>query len=91
MANLKQELELDEHKVDLDVLLKRYETDLDKGLTTAQAAEGLKKHGPLKNSQHQNTLREVTYIFSQIRAQRVITFTGGLPLNGRRIVSWKRG
>merc|ERR1711881_318394 len=46
MANLKQELELDEHKVDLDVLLKRYETDLDKGLTTAQAAEGLKKHGP---------------------------------------------
>merc|ERR1711881_493590 len=46
MANLKQELELDEHKVDLDVLLKRYETDIDKGLTKAQAAEGLKKHGP---------------------------------------------
>merc|ERR1711881_579408 len=45
MANLKQELELDEHKVALDVLLKRYETDLDQGLTDTQAAKGLAEHG----------------------------------------------
>ena len=46
MQGLKQELELDEHKVDLDVLYKRYGTDIEKGLTSAQAEEGLKKHGP---------------------------------------------
>jgi len=46
MQGLKQELELDEHKVDLDVLYKRYGTDIEKGLTSAQAEEGLKRHGP---------------------------------------------
>ena len=46
MADLKQELELDVHKVELDELYKRFETDINKGLTAAQAAEGLKKHGP---------------------------------------------
>jgi len=46
MEDLKQELELDVHKVDLEELYKRFETDIDKGLTKAQAAEGLKKHGP---------------------------------------------
>lgn len=46
MQGLKKELELDEHIVELDVLYKRYGTDINRGLTTAQAAEGLAKHGP---------------------------------------------
>jgi len=46
MDDLKQELELDVHKVELEELYKRFETDINKGLTAAQAAEGLKKHGP---------------------------------------------
>jgi len=46
MQGLKKELELDEHTVSLDELYKRYGTDIDRGLTTAQAAEGLIKHGP---------------------------------------------
>merc|ERR1712172_408843 len=46
MAGLKQELELDEHKVDLDVLVKRYTTDLDRGLTTAQAKTNYDTYGP---------------------------------------------
>jgi len=46
MQGLKKELELDEHIVSLDVLYKRYGTDIDRGLTSAQAAEGLIKHGP---------------------------------------------
>merc|ERR1712117_196994 len=46
LNELKQELEIDVHKVDVDVLCKRFETDINKGLTAAQAAEGLKKHGP---------------------------------------------
>jgi len=46
MSGLKKELELDEHIVSLDELYKRYGTDIEKGLTTAQAAAGLAKHGP---------------------------------------------
>jgi len=46
MQGLKKELELDEHIVSLDELYKRYGTDINRGLTTAQAAEGLIKHGP---------------------------------------------
>merc|ERR1712172_326869 len=46
MAGLKQELELDEHKVDLDVLVKRYTTDPDRGLTTAQAKTNYDTYGP---------------------------------------------
>ena len=36
MQGLKKELELDEHIVELDVLYKRYGTDINRGLTTAQ-------------------------------------------------------
>ena len=46
MNNLKQELELDVHKVSVDELCKRYNTDLNKGLTTAAAKEGQAKYGP---------------------------------------------
>merc|ERR1719283_833725 len=43
--NLKQELELDVHKVDLDVLCKRFGTNIADGLTTAQAKAGIAEHG----------------------------------------------
>ena len=46
MANLKQELELDVHKVAVEELVKRYNTDLNNGLTTAAAKEGFAKYGP---------------------------------------------
>ena len=45
LNELKQELEIDVHKVDVDVLCKRFHTDIENGLTTDQAAEGLKEHG----------------------------------------------
>ena len=46
MEGLKKELELDEHKITLEELYKRFGTDINRGLTTKQAEEGLKKHGP---------------------------------------------
>ncbi len=46
LSNLKQELELDVHKIEVDELVKRFGTDLDKGLSKSQAAELQKKHGP---------------------------------------------
>merc|ERR1712223_2334813 len=46
MDDLKQELELDEHKVDLDTLCKRYNTDLTTGLSVEQAKTNFAQYGP---------------------------------------------
>ena len=46
MQGLKQELELDEHKVELDVLCKRFGTDLKNGLSLDQAKSNFEKFGP---------------------------------------------
>ena len=46
MAELKQELELDVHKVDVDDLCKRFNTNLEVGLTKESAAENRTKYGP---------------------------------------------
>ena len=42
---LKQELELDVHKISIDELCKRFNSDLDRGLTKAAALEGNRKYG----------------------------------------------
>ena len=46
MDNLKQELELDVHKVSLDELCKRFKTDLNRGLTDSQAKANFEEYGP---------------------------------------------
>merc|ERR1711937_598300 len=43
---LKQELEIDVHKITADELLKRFGTNLETGLTATQAKAGLEEHGP---------------------------------------------
>ena len=43
--DLKKELELDVHKVEVSELCKRFKTDLTSGLTTAQAKAGNEEHG----------------------------------------------
>merc|ERR1711971_213281 len=45
LNELKQELEIDVHKVDVDVLCKRFNTNIEQGLTDSQAAKGLVEHG----------------------------------------------
>merc|ERR1711971_467867 len=45
LNELKQELEIDVHKVDVDVLCKRFHTNIENGLTDDQAEKGLKEHG----------------------------------------------
>merc|ERR1711981_1198651 len=45
LNELKQELEIDVHKVDVDVLCKRFNTSIEQGLTDDQAALGIKEHG----------------------------------------------
>merc|ERR1712227_158867 len=43
--DLKKELELDVHKIELDQLCKRFGTDVANGLTTAQAQAGIAQYG----------------------------------------------
>ena len=45
LDNLKQELELDVHRVPIDELCKRWNTNVKTGLTDAQAKENLEKFG----------------------------------------------
>merc|ERR1719262_1968365 len=46
LDNLKQELELDVHKVPVDELCKRWNTNIANGLSEAQSQAGLKEYGP---------------------------------------------
>jgi len=46
LDDMKKELEWDEHKVDLSELIKRYQTDLETGLTMARHAEVMARDGP---------------------------------------------
>lgn len=46
LNELKQELELDVHRVDISELCKRFETNVNHGLTRSKAEELRKIHGP---------------------------------------------
>merc|ERR1712055_1117519 len=46
LADLKKELEIDVHKISADELIKRFETNLENGLTAAQAKAKLEQYGP---------------------------------------------
>ncbi|CAF0832605.1 unnamed protein product [Adineta steineri] len=44
--NLKKEVTIEEHKLTLDELVERFQTNIEQGLTTQKAAELLEKNGP---------------------------------------------
>merc|ERR1712055_832790 len=46
LAELKKELEIDVHKISADELIKRFETNLENGLTAAQAKAKFEQYGP---------------------------------------------
>merc|ERR1712130_208639 len=46
LNELKQELEIDVHRVSVDELCKRFNSNVGEGLTDAQALKGLAEHGP---------------------------------------------
>merc|ERR1712177_121271 len=46
LNELKKELEIDVHKVDVEVLVKRFGTNIEAGLTDDQALKGLAEYGP---------------------------------------------
>jgi len=46
LDSLKKELEVDDHKISVEELYKRYSTDLNRGLTSAKAKSNLERDGP---------------------------------------------
>merc|ERR1711953_360319 len=46
LNELKQELEIDVHKVDVDEILNRFKTSVENGLTDELVEAGIKEHGP---------------------------------------------
>merc|ERR1711892_18832 len=46
LNELKQELEIDVHKVDIDVLCKRFKTEIESGLSDKQAKVNFEEYGP---------------------------------------------
>uniref|UniRef100_A0A914Z0M7 Sodium/potassium-transporting ATPase subunit alpha n=1 Tax=Panagrolaimus superbus TaxID=310955 RepID=A0A914Z0M7_9BILA len=46
LNDLKQEVSMDEHQIPLEQLMRRYESDINKGLTTSKAAEIMTRDGP---------------------------------------------
>lgn len=43
--NLKKEVDIDEHKISLEELIERYQSNIEEGLTTQRARELLEKNG----------------------------------------------
>jgi sodium/potassium-transporting ATPase subunit alpha len=43
---LKKEVEIDDHRITLEEVVARYETNIERGLTTEQARQALEKNGP---------------------------------------------
>eukprot|EP00091_Calanus_sinicus_P002060 TRINITY_DN120_c0_g1_i8.p1 TRINITY_DN120_c0_g1~~TRINITY_DN120_c0_g1_i8.p1 ORF type:complete len:118 (-),score=20.73 TRINITY_DN120_c0_g1_i8:120-473(-) len=57
LNELKQELEIDVHRVSVDELLKRFNTNVERGLTDDQAKKNFAEYGPnalTPPPQHQN-------------------------------------
>lgn len=46
LEDLKKELEIDDHKISLEEICRRYDTDLNRGLTTQKAQEVFARDGP---------------------------------------------
>ncbi|XP_054716444.1 sodium/potassium-transporting ATPase subunit alpha-like [Uloborus diversus] len=61
LEELKKEIEMDEHKIPLDELCSRLETDLEKGLTTEAAERILKRNGPNMLSKRKKTSEWVKF------------------------------
>ncbi|CAI5449985.1 unnamed protein product [Caenorhabditis angaria] len=61
LAELKQEVKMDEHKIPLRQLAERLQTNLDTGLTSARAAEILARNGPNALSPPETTPQWVVF------------------------------
>lgn len=72
LNELKQELEIDVHKVDVDVLCKRFNTNVEQGLTDAAAAAGLAQYGKNELTPPPTTPEWVSFLIALISIQALL-------------------
>ncbi|CAN2388096.1 potassium:proton exchanging ATPase activity [Pristimantis euphronides] len=75
---LKQELELDDHKIDIEELEARYETSLLKGLTSARAAEILARDGPNALTPPKGTPEIIKFLKQMIGGFSLLLWAGAI-------------
>ncbi|KAG9482444.1 hypothetical protein GDO78_011241 [Eleutherodactylus coqui] len=76
--DLKQELELDDHKLGIEELESKYETSLFKGLTSAKAAEILARDGPNALTPPKGTPEIVKFMKQMIGGFSLLLWAGAI-------------
>ncbi|XP_068094911.1 potassium-transporting ATPase alpha chain 2-like isoform X3 [Hyperolius riggenbachi] len=76
--DLKQELELDDHKLDIEVLEEKYETSIQKGLSHARAAEILARDGPNALTPPKGTPEIVKFMKQMIGGFSLLLWAGAV-------------
>uniref|UniRef100_A0AC35UH77 Sodium/potassium-transporting ATPase subunit alpha n=1 Tax=Rhabditophanes sp. KR3021 TaxID=114890 RepID=A0AC35UH77_9BILA len=75
---LKQEVKMDEHQIPLADLVKRYESSLSDGLTTAKAAEIMLRDGPNSLSPPRKTPEWIKFCKNLFGGFAMLLWTGGI-------------
>ncbi|KAM3922203.1 potassium-transporting ATPase alpha chain 2 [Leptodactylus fuscus] len=76
--DLKQELELDDHKLSVEELQSKYETSLAKGLTSAKAAEVLARDGPNALTPPKGTPEIVKFLKQMVGGFSILLWVGAI-------------
>uniref|UniRef100_A0A8C7M767 Sodium/potassium-transporting ATPase subunit alpha n=1 Tax=Oncorhynchus kisutch TaxID=8019 RepID=A0A8C7M767_ONCKI len=78
MDELKKEVDLDDHKLTLDELNRKYGTDLSRGLSSAKAAENLARDGPNSLTPPPTTPEWVKFCKQMFGGFSMLLWTGAL-------------
>ncbi|PVD27594.1 hypothetical protein C0Q70_12758 [Pomacea canaliculata] len=78
MDELKQELEMDEHRIPVEELCRRLGTDPDKGLTPEQAREILSRDGPNQLTPHKTTPEWVKFVKQMFGGFAILLWIGSI-------------
>jgi len=78
LNELKKELEIDTHKASVDELCKRFNTNIDVGLTASAAKEGLEKYGPNALTPPPKTPEWVKFCKNMFSGFAMLLWTGAI-------------
>ncbi|XP_051787858.1 potassium-transporting ATPase alpha chain 2-like [Erpetoichthys calabaricus] len=78
MEDLKKEIDIDDHKLTLEELTDKYETDLVTGLTSAKAAEVLARDGPNVLTPPKGTPEIVKFLRQMISGFSLLLWAGAI-------------
>lgn len=78
MADLKKEIEMDEHKIAVTELCSRYSTDVVSGLSQAKAAENLKRDGPNALTPPKETPEIIKFLKNMTNGFAILLWLGAI-------------